>query len=452
MFKILIMGAGTITGTISAVFLFILTVSRVFGRKAYGWIIQTGLPLFNIINKLTWRDYFESNLRAATAKPLERPFGTTNHYFSWDRLIFNPRYQSRLPINEDFEVGTDVVLGPRASQPLHLKIPIMIGGMSYGGALSLKAKTALAKASAIAGTAANSGNGPLLIQVRLNGTRYILQYSRGFWSKADKYFKQADMIEIGLGQGAWGSTPVRIEGKKINQQFAERLGTIPGLDVLIEARLPEVEDRRDWINLINTLKEATGGVPVAVKIGGTHYLERELDLILAGEVDIVVLDGAEGGTHACPPILMDDCGLPTLPVLCRAVKYFEEHGLFGKVSLITGGGLATAGDFAKCLALGADAVFIGTIAALTMVGPQITKTIPWEPPTGLIFHYGKDEAKYDPDAGARHFSNFLLSSVAEMQQLARSLGKTRLSEIDKTDLVALDPLYASMAGVEYLQC
>jgi glutamate synthase domain-containing protein 2 len=173
--------------------------------------------------------------------------------------------------------------------------------------------------------------------------------------------------------------------------------------------------------------------------------------MIAGGIDAVILDGAEGGAHACPPTLLDDMGLPAFPSLCRAVNYFETRQLKGKVSLIIGGGLSTPGDFLKCLALGADGVIIGTIAALTMVHTQITKPIPWEPPTGLIYHGGKEEAKYDPELGAKHFSNYLGSCVAEMRQIARILGKRSFRELSKADLVAIDPLYAAMAGVEYLK-
>lgn len=445
--RIIMIEAGIITGLMVTA-LIILGITRRYSLFYKG---KTVYELLNILRKLSWRDFFESHLRANTGKVLDRPFGSTHHYFIWNRLLFNPVYLTRPPLEFDTEVDTGVIIGPKADRPLTLQIPLMIAGMSYGGALSLRAKIALAKAATIAGTAANSGNGPFLLEERTNADRYILQYSRGFWAKAEEYLKQADMIEINLGQGAWGPAPVRIKGNKVNSEFAKRIGTIPGLDVLIEARLPEVNNAKDWRNLVKTLQEVSGGVPVAVKIGASHYLERELDLMMAGGIDGVVLDGAEGGTHACPPILLDDMGLPAFPSLCRAVNYFETKQLKGKVSLIIGGGLYTPGDFLKCLALGADGVIIGTIAALTMVHTQITKPIPWEPPTGLIYHGGKEEAKYNPELGAKHFSNYLGSCVAEMRRIARSLGKRSLRELSKKDLVAIDPLYAAMAGVEYLK-
>lgn len=147
---------------------------------------------------------------------------------------------------------------------------------------------------------------------------------------------------------------------------------------------------------------------------------------------------------------MDDAGLPTLPGLCRAVQFLNDQGLVGKVSLVVGGGLYTPGNFLKCLALGANAVIIGTIASLAMSHTQVTKSIPWEPPTGLIYYEGKAAKKFDPNLGAKHLNHYLQSCVLEMQQAARTMGKQSLAETNKSDLVALEPLYAEMAGIELI--
>lgn len=408
------------------------------------------LEIANLLRKISYRNYFETNLRAAAGKPLDRPYGVKRAIFSWDQLQFNPKYLTQNPLNSSSEVNTEVVLGPQAQKPLHLKIPIAIGGMAYGSGYSLNAKIALAKATTMAGTAANSGNGPFLEEERRYAAKYVLQYPRGFWSKTENYLKQADLIEIALGHSARGSAPVRISGQKITAKVAHRYGTIPGLDVLMEARLPEVENMEQWKDLIQRLKELTGGVPIGVKFGASHYLEAEMELSIQGGIDVITFDGTEGGTHGGMSIFMDDMGLPIFPALCRAAKYLREHNLQRKISLVVGGGLVTPGDFAKCLALGANAVLIGTITALVMSHTQVTKAIPWEPPTGLIYNDGKGKKKYNPDLGAKHLFNYLQSCVLEMQTLARTLGKTGLDKFDRSDLVALDPTYAEIAGIEYL--
>lgn len=446
--KIPVLVGGTILGLSLAVGLLAAYFSKNVKINFGQWFKQGSfLEVIILLKKITWQKYFEAMLRGSTGKPLERPFGTPLHFFWLDRFQFKPVYLSRLPLGPEAPIDTQVVLGPQARKPLVLKIPVMVGGWSLS-AVSLQTKLALAKASVLSGTATNCGSGPFVKEVRAEAEKYILQYTRGFWSKTEPVLRQADMIEIALGQGAWGSAPKLIKGYKVSPGLARRLETIPGLDLLVDSRLPGVESLEDWKSLISRLKEITGGVPIGVKFGGTHYLEEELELMLEGGVDIIVLDGKEGGTHAGPPLLLDDVGMPTFPSLCRAARFFEQHNLKGKVSLIIGGGLFTPGDFLKCLALGADAVIVGTIAALTMSDVQLLKSTPWEPPTGILYRDGPKADQYDPDQGALTLNRYFQSCVAEMEALARSLGKSSFKEIGREDLVALDPLYGAAAGVE----
>lgn len=407
------------------------------------------LAWLNLLRKISWHEYFEANLRAQTGKPLDRPYWTKRGILSLEKLQFNPVYLAKKPLNNYTAVDTSVVLGPLAKKPLQLKIPILIGGMAYGSGYSLAAKIALAKAATMAGTAANSGNGPFLREERFFAEKFIQQFPRGFWNRTETILKQADMIEIALGHSARGSAPVRINGKKLTPEVAERYGSIPGLDVLMEARLPEVETFEQWKRLIQYLKELTGGVPIGVKFGASHSLEQELEIFTKGGIDVLTFDATEGGTHGGAPILMDDSGVPLLPALCRAAKFIRDRGLKNKVSLVVGGGLVTPGDFAKCLALGADAVIVGTITALAQSHTQTTKTIPWEPPTGLLYNDGKEKNKYNPDLGAKHLNLYFQSCVTEMKMLAGVLGKSSLRELNPGDLVTGDPLYARITGVEY---
>ncbi|MCL6589584.1 MAG: FMN-binding glutamate synthase family protein [Firmicutes bacterium] len=407
------------------------------------------LEMQTLIKKLTWGTFFETRQRAQTGKPLDRPYGRKGAVFDWDKIQFNPVYLSRLPLYSGAEVDTTVILGPQAARPLELKIPIINGGMAYGSGYSLAAKLALAKGAAMAGTAANTGNGAFLEEERESAEKLIIQYTRGFWSKAPEILKQADMIEIALGHSARGPAPVRIQGRKLTPDVAARYGTIPGLDILMEARLPEVENKGDFKNLVQYLKEVSGGVPIAVKFGATHYLEQEMGIFVEGGADVLVFDGLEGGTHGGAPLIMDDIGLPIFPALCRAAVFFEKNSLRGRISLVVGGGLITPGCFAKCLALGADAVIIGTITALAQAHSQVTKALPWEPPTGLLYNDGKEKNKYNIDLGAKHLANYYQSCVHEMRLLAGALGKSKLRDLNKDDLVALDPVHAAVAGIKY---
>ena len=402
----------------------------------------------NLAKKLGWPDFFEAFLRAESGEPLSRPFGSPLHHFDFHLLHFAAGYYVLKPLAEDIEVDTSVVLGPRAKRPLSLEMPIVLGAMSYGNAFSIPTKFALVRAANLAGTGFNSGNGPFLQEVRDKAERYILQLPRAFWSRNENILNQVHLIEIGLGHGAWSSSPIRIKGFKVTPDFAKRVGSIPGLDLLIDTHLPKME-HDDLPGFVRYLKSVSGGVPIAFKFGATHHLEKELEIMVEAGADVIAFDGIEGGTHGSPPIFQDHVGLPFFPALCRAVRFFEKNQLKGKVSLMVGGGLAAPGDFLKCLAMGADAVLIGTIAALLITHTQVAKTIPWEPPTELMFFQGKKVPQFNPDLGGEHLHHYLQSCVQEMVELTRLLGKDSLRKVSREDLVALDPLYAKMAGIAY---
>jgi glutamate synthase domain-containing protein 2 len=447
--NILILSIGTLAGMVFGMGILTLVVVK-YGFHHWGMPKSKFLELFLAAQKLGWRGIFETWQRAMSGRIPDRPYGRIRAVFDWDKIQFNPVYLSRTLSHPGGEIDTSVILGPRSPRPLKLQIPIITAAMAYGSGYSLAAKVALAKASAMAGTSANTGNGAFLKEERKYAGKLIIQYVRGFWSKDPSILQQADMIEIALGHSARCAAPVRIQGRKLVPEVAARYGAIPGLDILMEARLPEVETHNDFITLVRYLKELTGGVPISVKFGASHYLEREMEIFIEGGVDVLVFDGLEGGTHGGVPLIMDDMGLPVFPALCRAAHFLEKSGLRNQVSLVVGGGLIKPGDFAKCLALGADAVIVGTITALVQTHSQVTKTLPLEPPTGILYNDGKEKDKYDFNLGAKHLANFYQSCVQEMQMVARIAGKPSLRELDKNDLVALDPVHATIAGIKYL--
>jgi glutamate synthase domain-containing protein 2 len=255
------------------------------------------------------------------------------------------------------------------------------------------------------------------------------------------------MIEIQLGQGAQASTPQTTPAQKIDEELREIFGLKEGEDAVIAARLPEVESKKDLKNLVFRLKEETGGVPVAYKFAATHYLEKEMEIALSAGVDVIVVDGAEAGTHAGQPLLEDDFGLPTMHALVRAADYLEAKGVKEKVSLVAGGGLFTPGHFLKAMALGADAVYLGTVAVMAMIHTQMAKTAPMEPPTQLALYSGKLKEELDVELAAKSLTNFLRSCVAEMVLGAVALGKEDLRAINREDLCALTPYAATVTGV-----
>ncbi|NLW59468.1 MAG: FMN-binding glutamate synthase family protein [Firmicutes bacterium] len=393
----------------------------------------------------------ETELRAAHGQPPERPFGRRDAVSPWSDLNFNPVYLHRRPLLDYTTVGTEVVIGPEAKYPLKIKIPVLIGGMAYGTALSARTKQALALGATMAGTATNTGNGPFLPAERAAAGKLIIQYARGSWAKDLEVLEKADAIEIQLGQGLWGPATTEISPRRLarNPKLRQLLGVKPGEKAVIPPRLLEVKSDHDLKELVGVLRAHTGGVPVGFKLGATQWLERELEILVRAKPDFIAIDGMEGGTHGGLGSSLDALGIPTLYALVRARRFLTERKLAGRISLLVGGGLYTGMDFLKALALGADAVFIGMIALIALVHTQAVKVLPWEPPTKLIYEGGRQKEKLQIEQGAQSLANFLKASVQEMQVAALCLGKKHLNMVDKSDLSTLNRELAVYLGIKW---
>jgi len=389
----------------------------------------------------------EIAMRAKHGTPIPRPLGSHIHFSPWEKILFNPVHLFRMPTPENVQISTTITIGPQAAKPLTVAMPILIGAMSFGGALSKRAKIALAKAATMAGTATNTGEAGLMEEERDAAALLIGQYNRGGWLNTPEKYRRLDAIEIQLGQGAQGSAPQRTTAKNIGPDYREVFGLSQGEAAVIHSRLPGVNDKDDFIRLVRRLRDETG-VPVGLKIAATHHLEKELAIAAEAGVDFITVDGAEGGTHGGAPTLQDDVGLPTLFAVTRAHAFLAKNRLTRKISLLAAGGLTTPGSMLKALALGADAVYIGTAAIMAMISDQITETMPFEPPTSLVVYTGKMTDKFDVDAGAQNLFRYLNACVREMEMVAMSLGKTALSDLSRSDLCTLDPFLSKAIGIE----
>lgn len=398
--------------------------------------------------RLTPDGLVETELRAAAGDYIERPLGTRRKYNYLDKILFNAAQLAVLPAPLQSPVDMSVVIGPAAARPLRLPIPVLIGGMAYGLALSERFKIAIARGASLAGTATNTGQGPWLAAERQAARYLILQYSRGSWNKEAGILRQADAIEIQLGQGARAGAGFLMPASKLSQQLRRRAGLAAGQDLVVENRLRQAASPRELAALIQRLKEVTGGVPVGVKIAAGQDLEQDLEIITAAGADFVSVDGREGGSHMTMPILADDFGLPTLIATCRAARYWREKGLKGKVSLLMGGGLVTPGDCLKILALGADAVYLGTAVLIATTHTQALRAVPFEPPTQVAYADGYYGDRFNIDAGARSLARFLKSTVREMEEAVKALGKTALRQVGPEDMFAVDRDVAEITGLE----
>ncbi|MBP2630763.1 MAG: gltB [Firmicutes bacterium] len=399
--------------------------------------------------KISPKAMIESAMRAESGKELARPLGSPVVLSPWDKILLNPKQLFQLP-NEDYTmINTQTVIGPNAKKPLILDIPIMITGMSYGGSLSLPMKMALAKGAAMAGTSTNTGESAVTNEERDSAKFLIGQYHRGGQLSGPEQLSRLDAIEIQLGQGAWGgAVDEPMLAKDIGSHLRKAWHLEKGQDATVYARMPGKSTTQDYIDMINTMKEQYD-VPVGVKIAGTDYIEYELAVIAKTQADYIVIDGSEGGTASSNPTLQDNVGLPTLHTLVRTVAWLTKQGLREKFSIIVAGGMSTPGHFLKALALGADAIYIGTVALLAAMHTQITKVLPQSPPSQLALYTGKMTDKLDIDMAADHLAKFLNSCTLEMQLAIQAVGKSSTKELNSSDLVTVDKDLAEFMGIRY---
>ncbi|MGF7185932.1 glutamate synthase domain-containing protein 2 [Desulfitispora alkaliphila] len=398
--------------------------------------------------KATLQGIVETNLRSEEGKVLHRPLGSPKKFPNFNNLMFNIAQLKDFPTPYDVKVDTSVIIGPKAKKPMKIDTPIMISGMACGLALSEKAKVAMAKGTAKVGSATNTGEGVFSSAERRAAKNLIVQYHRGDWNKAPSILKQGDMIEIQIGQGAIAGIGHKSKYKDISPKLRKRIGLKSGQDAVIHARLKKVKKPSDMKKLVDYLRKITGGVPIGVKMAAGKYLEKDMEILVNAGVDVIAIEGAEAATVGSAPIIQDDFGLPTLLAVSRAGRFMEKHNLKNDISLVVTGGLLVPGHFLKAIALGADAVYIGTAALFATAHSQVLDAVPFEPPTQVLWENGAFKDRFNVNLGSKTLEKFLRSCTLELEEAVQALGKTKISEVNKEDLFALDPETCAIAKVD----
>jgi glutamate synthase domain-containing protein 2 len=382
----------------------------------------------------------------------------------FDDLLFLGASVSRYPLEGYRErCDTDVVLGDRhAEHPLRLAIPITIAGMSFG-ALSAQAKEALGRGASEVGTSTTTGDGGMTPEERGQSKHLVYQYLPSRYGMNPADLRKADAIEVVVGQGAKPGGGGMLLGQKISDRVAAMRALPAGIDQRSACRHPDWTGPDDLAIKILELREITDWEkPIYVKVGATRTY-YDVKLAVAAGADVVVVDGMQGGTAATQDVFIEHVGIPTLAAIPQAVQALQELGLHRKVQLIVSGGIRTGADVAKAIALGADAVAIGT-AALVALGdndPRLDREYrelgsaagfyddyqDGRDPAGITTQDPRLAARLDPVEGGRRIANYLRVLTMEAQTLARACGKAHLLHLEPEDLVALTVEAAAMARV-----
>ena len=371
---------------------------------------------------------------------------------------------SRYPLEGYREAcGTDVAIGERfAKKPIELEIPITIAGMSFG-ALGVNAKTALGRAATEMGTSTTTGDGGMTDEEREASRLLVYQVLPSRYGMSPDDLRRADAIEVVVGQGAKPGGGGMLLGLKMNERVAA-MRTLPkDIDQRSASRHPDWTGPDDLAIKITELREITDWEkPILIKIGASRPYYDTMLSIKAG-ADAIVLDGMQGGTAATQDVFIEHVGIPTLPALRQAVEALQEMDMHRTVRLIVSGGIRSGADVAKALALGADAVSIGTAALIALncnapIHVEDYQALGTEPgschhchtgrcPVGVATQEPDLEARLDVEAATRRVRNYLSTLVLEAQTLARACGKSHLLNLEPEDLAALTIEAAAMAGV-----
>lgn len=414
----------------------------------------------------TFDDYTLSEIRRAAATGIYdiRGGGAKRPLPHFDDLLFLGASMSRYPLEGYREkCATNVVLGTRhAKTPIELKIPITIAGMSFGS-LSANAKEALGRGATLSGTSTTTGDGGMTNEERHHSQLLVYQYLPSRYGMNPDDLRRADAIEVVVGQGAKPGGGGMLLGQKISDRVAE-MRTLPkGIDQRSACRHPDWTGPDDLEIKILELREITDwDKPIYVKIGSSRPY-YDVALAVKAGADVVVVDGMQGGTAATQEVFIEHVGIPTLGCIRPAVKALQDLGMHRKVQLIVSGGIRSGADVAKALALGVDAVSIGS-AALVAIGendPQYESEYQQLGSTAGAYddwHEGRDPAgittqdpelakRLDPARAGRRLANYLKVMTLEAQTIARACGHNHVHNLEPEDLCALTIEAAAMAQV-----
>jgi len=364
----------------------------------------------------------------------------------WDDIQILPAQMARKPLLDNVSVRTSVTIGPRAEKPLELDIPLFVSDMSYG-ALSEEAKIALARGAQLAGTGICSGEGGMLPEEQAENARYFYELASAKFGWKPELVERVQAFHFKGGQGAKTGTGGHLPGEKVQDKIAEVRGLEPGQSAISPATFIDLNTPADFKKVADEVRERSGGIPIGFKLSANH-IEDDIDFALAASADYIILDGRGGGTGAAPLIFRDHISVPTIPALARARRHLDAKS--GRdVTLVITGGLRMAEDFAKAMALGADAIALSN-SAMQAVGCIAARMCNSNNcPVGVATQKPELRKRLDVQIGAEKLARYFGSSVELMQVLARACGRSSLSDFHHSDITTWKREMADLSGVNF---
>lgn len=387
----------------------------------------------------------EIHQMAVSGRSITAAMGTQMPMPDWDDILFLGAQLNPPPLDEHAPVDTTTIIGRNAAQPMVLDSPVYISHMSFG-ALSKEAKTALARGSAMAGTAMCSGEGGILPEEKAAAYKYIFEYVPNLYSVTDENLREADAIEIKIGQGTKPGMGGHLPGGKVTPEIAAIRNKPLGKDVISPSRFPGINSKEDLKALLDSLRARSGGRPIGIKIAAGR-IEKDLEFCVFAEPDFVTIDGRGGATGASPQLIRDATSVPTVYALHRARKYLDSVG--SPIQLVITGGLRVSPDFAKALAMGADAVAIASAALMAAACQQYRICGTGMCPVGMATQNEALRGRFPQEAAAYRVANFLRVSNEELKTFARITGHENVHDMSVEDLCTVSREISEFTSISH---
>ena len=371
---------------------------------------------------------------AVSGKSIIEAMGTKMPMPSWDDILILGAQLNPPPLMEHDEVDTTTVIGKHAKKPMVLQNPVYVSHMSFG-ALSKETKVALAKGSAMAGSAMCSGEGGILPEEMAAADKYIFEYVPNRYSVTPENLQNADAIEIKIGQGTKPGMGGHLPGEKVTPEISKIRNKPMGQDVISPSKFEDVNSKEDLKKMVEWLRAASDGRPIGIKIAAGR-IEKDLEYCVFAEPDFITIDGRGGATGASPRLVRDATSVPTIYALHRARKYLDQVG--ADIQLVITGGLRVSSDFAKAIAMGADAIAIASAALIAAACQQYRICGSGMCPVGVATQDPELRKRFQEDAAAQRVANFLNVSLAELKTFARITGHSNLHDLSVDDLCTIN--------------
>lgn len=383
---------------------------------------------------------------AVTGKSIIEPMRTKLPVISWDDILLMGAQLNPLPLNEHDGVNTTTIIGKKAKKPMIIENPVYISHMSFG-ALSKELKIALAKGAAKNKTAMCSGEGGILPEEKEASYKYIFEYVPNKYSVTEENLKNSDAIEIKIGQGTKPGMGGHLPGEKVTEEIAKIRNKPVGQDVISPSCFEEIQSKEDLKKLVDELRDISEGRPIGVKISAGH-IEKDMEFIAYAKPDFVTIDGRGGATGASPKLLKDATSIPTIFALYRARKYIDTHGL--DIDLVITGGLRISTDFAKAIAMGADAVAIASSALMAAACQQYRICGSGKCPVGVATQDEELRKRLHIENSADRVSNFLNVSLEELKTFARISGHKDVHDLSVDDLYTVNSEISNYTNIQHV--